>query len=419
MLEYYFRQRPHVQTRVETNVLCEQIRELISYMHDCGYQPGTIQLYVPKVEHFGIWLKANGIKASSVNKDTINSFLDEHLPNCHCNSPRSRDRAATLTALNCLFRVLPSQNQKSKKTCTTLIEKEIQRFKAYMNDVCGLSSSTIHHRALYVTKFLTDIFGKQHKIRHRDINPRQVMKYVSKKAKQLKPNSMKVLTGSLKCYFRFLKFEGKCSRNLIEAVPTIPNWKLAAIPQTMTKEQLSRFLVSFNRQTPYGQRDYAIALCLLELGIRASEAKDLLLDDIDWKNSTITIRSTKTLNSRILPLPVRLGRALACYLKNGRPKTDSRNVFVRHMAPKDTPVTIHIILHAMQRAHKRAGLVGQVSGTHIFRHTLATVTHQKGATLKEVADILGHKCIDTTTIYTKVNLPMLAKVALPWPEVKL
>ncbi len=227
-----------------------------------------------------------------------------------------------------------------------------------------------------------------------------------------------MLAGSLRCYFRFLQFKGKCSRNLIGAVPTIPNWKLATIPKTMTKEQLSMFMASFNRKTPYGQRDYAIALCFLELGLRASEVRGLLLDDIDWKNSTVTICATKTLNSRILPLPVRLGKALACYLKNGRPKTDSRNVFTRRTAPKDNPVTVHIVREAMRRAHKRAGLLDQFTGTHIFRHTLATTMHQKGATLKEVADILGHKCIDTTTIYTKVNLPMLAKVALPWPEVQ-
>jgi site-specific recombinase XerD len=83
------------------------------------------------------------------------------------------------------------------------------------------------------------------------------------------------------------------------------------------------------------------------------------------------------------------------------------------------PSTINMIHRVVHHAYKRAGLADQCSGTHIFRHTLATVMHQKGATLKEVADILGHKRIGTTTIYTKVNLPMLAKVALPWPEVQL
>ena len=286
-----------------------------------------------------------------------------------------------------------------------------------MNDVCGLSDSTVHYHIRNAREFLLDRFGKR-QIRHQDINPRQIMRYVSEKAKKYKSGSTKVLAYSLRCYFRFLQFEGKCSRNLIGAVPTVPNWKLATLPKTMTKEQLVKFLASFNRKTPSGQRDYAMALCFLELGIRASEVKDLLLDDIDWKNSTVNIRASKTSQSRILPLPFRLGRALACYLKNGRPKTDSRNVFIRHSVPKGKPVTIYIVRATMRYAHERAGLSDQFTGTHVFRHTLATTMHQKGATLKEVADILGHKCIDTTTIYTKLNLTMLAKVAMPWPEVQ-
>jgi len=416
MLEYYSKQ-PHVQARIKANALYKQIRKLIYYLRHCGYQPKTIKMYIPKVVHFGIWLKDNGIAVSSVNRDTISSFLNGHLPNCRCAPPCSRNRIYVRAALNCLLCILPSQNQMPQKTDITPIEKELDELKAHLSDVCGFSNSTIRYQIRYIRKFLLDIFDKQ-QVKHQDINPHQVMKYVSQKAKQYKLNSLQNLTYSLRCYFRFLQLEGKSFRNLIDAVPTIPSWKLATIPKTMTKEQLARFIASFNRKTPSGQRDYTMALCFLELGLRASEVRDLLLDDIDWKNSTVTIRASKTLRSRILPLPNHLGNALASYLKNGRPKTNSRNIFIRHRAPKDKPVTINIVSGAMCRAYKRASLEKQISGTHIFRHTLATEIHQKGATLKEVADILGHKCIDTTTIYTKVNLTMLAKVALPWPVVQ-
>ena len=91
-------------------------------MHDCGYQPRTIWMYISKVEHFGMWLKYNDIKVSSVNKDTIKSFLNGHLSNCHCDLRCSSCR--TRTALNCLLRVLPHQNQKP----ITPVEKEIPLF---------------------------------------------------------------------------------------------------------------------------------------------------------------------------------------------------------------------------------------------------------------------------------------------------
>lgn len=416
MLEYYFK-RPDVQARVRTNLLYRQIRKLIYYLHDCGYRSETIQSYMQKIEHFGIWLRANGIQVNSVNRDTITLFLDRHLPNCRCTLPCSRDRKGVRAALNRLFYVLPSCGQKRNNPLITSIDKEIQNFRNYMNNVCGFSTATIRYRVRYAAEFLTDRFGTR-KVKHRNITPGQIMKYVSQKAKQCKTGSTKVLACSLRCYFRFLQFEGICSRNLIDAVPTIRNWKLATLPQIMTKEQLSRFLASFNHKTPSGQRDYAIALCFLELALRASEVTNLLLDDIDWKNSTVNIRTSKTSRSRILPLTVGLGKALVAYLQNGRPRTNSRNIFIRHSVPKGEPITVHIVQAAMCHAHKKADYGDQFTGTHVFRHTAATRMYQKGATLKEIADVLGHKCLDSTTIYTKLNLKMLAEVALPWPEVK-
>ncbi len=171
MLEYYF-QKPHVLARIKTNVLYKQIMKLICYMHDCGYQPGIIQVYISKVEHFGMWLKYNDIKVSSVNKDTIKSFLNEHLPNCHCDLQRSCSRKRNRPALNCLLRVLPPQNQKP----ITPVEKEIERFRAYMKDVCGLSDSTIICRVLHATEFLIDTFGDR-QIKYQNITPSTVISF--------------------------------------------------------------------------------------------------------------------------------------------------------------------------------------------------------------------------------------------------
>lgn len=416
MLENYFK-RPHVLARMKTNILYSQMRKLIYYFHDSGYSIHTIQSYMQKIEHFGNWLKANRVTIRSVDKDTIKSFIDEHLPNCYCTVLHSYGPIDIRAALNHLLHILPFVKQKQKKPLKTPAEKEVQKFRGYLKEVCGLSDSTIHYHARFVTEFLVSIFKKR-LIKHHMITPARIIKYVSDKAGQYKPDSIKVLAYSLRCYFRFLQFKGKCSRNLIEAVPTIPHWKLSELPKTMTKEQLSKFRGSFDRRTLSGQRDYAMALCFIELGLRASEVTNLSLDDIDWENSTVNVRALKTLRSRILPLPVHLGKALVCYLQNGRPKTDFRNIFIRHSVPKGKPVTIYIVRNAMRFAHERAGLSEHVAGTHVFRHTAATLIHQKGATLKEVADILGHKSIDSTIIYTKLNNTMLAEVALPWPEVE-
>ncbi|MBN2527066.1 MAG: tyrosine-type recombinase/integrase [Deltaproteobacteria bacterium] len=354
MLEHYFK-RPRVQARIRKNVLYPPIRKLVRHLHDCGYGAVTIQSYVQKIEHFGNWLARNDMPVESVNRDTIHTFLDRHLPRCHCTLPCSCDRKDVRAALNGLLYTLPARCRRPQNPPATPVDKEIRGFRAYMTNVCGLSPATIHYRTRIASEFLMDTFGRRC-IKYRDITPCHVMEYVANKAKQYKPGSTKVLTSSLRSYFRYLQFGGKCSHNLIEAVPNVPDWKLATLPKTMTQEQLSRFLSSFDRTTASGQRDYAMALCFLELGMRACEVTTLLLDDIDWKNATIKIRVSKTLRTRILPFSDRLGRALACYVKNGRPMTNSRNLFIRHSVPKGKPITIYIVRATMRYAHERAGL---------------------------------------------------------------
>ena len=79
-------------------------------------------------------------------------------------------------------------------------------------------------------------------------------------------------------------------------------------------------------------------------------------------------------------------------------------------------MSTELVRGAMRRAYGRAGLPIEWTGTHLLRHTAASRMHQRGAPLKSVADVLGHRSIDTTAIYTKVDLNALKTVALPWPE---
>jgi integrase len=184
----------------------------------------------------------------------------------------------------------------------------------------------------------------------------------------------------------------------------------------MTDEQLRQFLACFDQSTPTGRRDYAMALCQVDLGLRVSEVSMLHLEDIGWRNATLRIDGGKSGRTRELPLIDGVGRAIADYLRNGRPVTTCRRIFVRHTVPVGTAIGTGLIRGMIRRAFSRVEGCAHWKGTHVLRHTAATRLHRHGASLKEVADLLGHRSIDTTTIYTKVDLPTLATVALPWPE---
>jgi integrase len=158
-------------------------------------------------------------------------------------------------------------------------------------------------------------------------------------------------------------------------------------------------------------------LCLVRLGLRAKEVADLTLDDVDWRAATIRVANTKGRRTSLLPLPKAVGQALATYLRRSRPSTADRHVFVRHFFPIGAPLRSANVICAVQKAFDRSGLDVPSRGAHTLRHTAATEMVRAGVSLKAVADVLRHRSIDTAAIYTKIDVPRLREVALPWPEV--
>ena len=154
--------------------------------------------------------------------------------------------------------------------------------------------------------------------------------------------------------------------------------------------------------------------CALDLGLRCSEIANIGLDDIDWNGSTITLRGTKSCREDMMPLPAATGSAIAGYLRFERPQTVSnRAVFVRRIAPREQPIGTDVVRKTIRQAYARSGL--PYTRAHLLRHTIASRLLEGGSSLKEVADVLRHRSLNTTLIYTKLDSKNLATVALPWP----
>jgi integrase/recombinase XerC len=134
---------------------------------------------------------------------------------------------------------------------------------------------------------------------------------------------------------------------------------------------------------------------------------------IDWSTATITLRRTKGRREDVMPLPAATGQAIADYLKFERPQTTNRAVFVRNIAPRYQLVGPDLIRKSIRQAYARAGL--PYTRSHLLRHTMASRLLEGGSSLKEVADVLGHRSLNTTLVYAKLDSKNLVAVALPWP----
>ena len=295
-------------------------------------------------------------------------------------------------------------------------EALIQAFERHLRRSRGAAEETCRSYLRSVREFLTARFGRG-RVDVGKIGPSDIVEFVRVKSAHLQPRSIQLVATGLRALFRFLRVEGAGDPRLVHAVPTVAAWRLSTLPRSLTEEQLRQLLASLDGSTARGRRDRAIVLCLSSLGLRAGEVAGLHLEDLDWRAGTVHVRTRKTGRGALLPLPHELGRAFVAYLRSGRPPTVERHLFVVHRG-SGAPMKSRAIRDVVRFALRRAGIAAPTMGSHLLRHTLATRMVRGGASLKEIADLLGHRSVDTTAIYAKVDLPSLRNVALPWPEVR-
>jgi site-specific recombinase XerD len=240
--------------------------------------------------------------------------------------------------------------------------------------------------------------------------------FVVDRARCHSPRTARRSAAAARSFVRFLHLYGVIDGRVAQAVPTVRDTRRATLPKALTPAQLRQLFGAIDPSTPARRRDHAMLLCLASLGLRAKEVAELSLDAIDWRAGMLTIATSKARRAHRLPLPAGVGRAIATYLRSGRPVTAVRQVFVRHFAPIGAPLTSAVVTRAVQRAFHRSGLEVASRGAHTLRHTAATAMVRAGVSLKAVADVLRHRSLDTTALYTKVDLPRLRDVARPWPE---
>ena len=299
---------------------------------------------------------------------------------------------------------------------TDHIEEELRRYDAYLRDLRGLSPGSRRHGLRIAGRLLRQKFGNG-VVDIARLRPADVRQFLADQLDARRtPSNAATLASGLRSYLRYRSACGD-SVNAVTAVILSPaHWRLATLPHALTAEEVEQFLNSFRLARRWPKRDYAIARCALDLGLRAGEIARLTISDVDWHTGTLTLRGTKSFRQDTLPLPVETGQALADYLQHERPPTSNPAIFVRRRGARDQSITSQAIQKVITRAYRRSGLPH--SGSHALRHTLACRLVEHGSSLKEVADLLRHRSLNTTLIYAKLDTPMLSTVPLPWPGSK-
>lgn len=398
---------PLVAQRLRDSAVGPFAQAYLDRLREQGYAASTVRVYLNCLSHFAWWAARQRFELAELEHH-VGRFVTQHLPRCKCGGRVQRVRHSVRAALEHLKTVVVAAGIRLKTAPVSPADEQLRRFDLYLDLAKGLSAST-RRRRLVVARPLASMTADA-ALPTAD----QLRQFLRQELARISTGSVGATTTAVRSYLRFRAFEGENVQCLLPLVGSPPTWRLGPQPETLTVSEVQRLLDAFPPGLPSRLRGYAIVRCLVDLGLRSSEVTGLELDHIDWAAGTIRICKAKSRRVDLLPLPQATGTAIAEYIRSERPQTTSRRVFVRHVAPVDEPAGTDVVRRTVREAYRRAGLPH--TRIHILRHTLARRLLNTGGTLKEVADVLRHRELDTSLIYAKVDFVRLRAVAMPWPR---
>jgi site-specific recombinase XerD len=376
-----------------------------------GYALYSIHRHVLLAASFSLWLKQKGVELRCITADHPRQYLRYRARRVKlCRG----DLAVLRHLLDHLCRVGVVPDEKVPVHQPTQVQRYAQAYEQYLREARNLAEATILNYVPFIVCFLDECFGDG-PVELSRLCAHHVVTFVHRQASRLHRKRAQLMTTALRSFLKYLRYRGDLALDLAAAVPAVANWSMASIPRAISADQVRQLLASIDRCTAVGRRDYAILLLLARLGLRSSEVVFLELDDIDWDTGSLSVR-VKNGHRSEFPLLPEVGKAIAAYLRDGRPPSTSRRVFLRAKAPIGGFDGASGIGSIVRHSLKRAGVDAPTCGAHQFRHGLATEMLRQGASLSEIGEVLGHQNTQTTMIYAKVDLEALRTLALPWPR---
>jgi len=220
--------------------------------------------------------------------------------------------------------------------------------------------------------------------------------------------SMNNLVCYLKKFISFLRHLGQTSVDESILFNPVPG-RTRALP-CFTQEETEGLLSAVDTSTAMGKRDYAVMKIALGTGLRGKDIFDLCMKDIDWQKNEIYVIQGKTGGHIQLPLLPDVGNAVADYILNGRPKSNSPRIFLRHRSPYEPLGNVGSGAQIIARYAAKAGIfrnIGDGKTFHAFRRTAGTRLIVAETPLPSVAQILGHRNIDSTKRYIAMDVNMM------------
>lgn len=387
------------------------VARFTDHLTSLGHTTLTVDGYGDAARHFAVWLQRSGVAMARVDGDTCAGFAAHR---CRCPGIRRGERVSARYARRAdrFVRFLSECGVVGglAPPAPAPLEPRVALFQDWLRRHRGLSERTVDRHGRMIARLQVALGADPARY-----TAASIRRAVLDEAKGTSAAHAKTMTTALRAYLRFLGASGACRLELAHAVPAIPQWRLSAMPRYLPAADVERMIASCDASKAHGVRDRAILLLLARLGLRAGDVLGLRLGDIRWAEGTLRVCG-KGRREVCLPLPQDAGDALLEYICRARPASGSDAVFLRSSAPYRPFAKSSCISSVVRLALGRAGISDPPSrGANLLRHSAATSMLRAGATLDAIGAVLRHRSTTTTAHYAKVDVPMLLRIAQPWP----
>lgn len=292
----------------------------------------------------------------------------------------------------------------------TICDQMLAGFRGFMEEDRSLSPATVQSRCSSVRPFLVQLLhGK------RSLETITVSRVDSLLAQKLNKEhyarvSVRAYASALRSFFRYAEMRSWCPVGIAASIMAPRVFQQETLPSGPSWDVVQEIVDATGGDRPIAIRDHAILMLLATYGVRSGEIARLQLTDIDWQRETITFTRSKIAGRHSFPLRPFVGAAIIRYLKEVRPKSPHRQVFLTRRAPVG-PISNGAMWAVVSRQLRKRAPSLRHHGPHSLRHACATRLINQGLSLKEIGDHLGHRDVEATRIYAKVDLAHLREVA--------
>lgn len=308
-------------------------------------------------------------------------------------------------------RFLAAANQLGVEAHDDALSVLCRRYQRYLAEVRGLCANSLKHHGSTVTDFLAR--GKPFDRGLCSLTAGDVETYLQLKSKENSRASLQHVIAHLRAFLRYCADHGEAPVGL-DVIDTPRVYRGELPPRALDWTTVRKLLASIRRRSPRDWRDYAILHLMAYYGLRPSEVAALRLDSIDWKTGTLRVEQCKTRSVLILPLADRTLRLLRRYLQVARPGSDLPQLFLRIRSPIKA-LRHYGVIDVFRYRVVKSGLPLDGASSYSLRHSFAMRLLRRGVGVKAIGDLLGHRSLEATCVYLRLDTDMLRTVALPVP----